>query len=98
MVVISPDTVAETAKMRRKCGLTFTLLSDESLAVTQLYNLVHKTYTPARGPIRPLAIPTTFLIGTDGIVKWIDMAEDWRVRSNVDRVLSAVEKTLTAGS
>ena len=90
MVVISPDTVAEAEKMRRKYKLKLTLLSDKSLAVTRLYNLEHKTYTPVRGPIRTLAIPTTFFIGADGLVKWIDQAEDYRVRSDVDRVLVAV--------
>ena len=82
--------------MRRKHKLKLTLLSDEPLAVTRLYNLEHKTYTPVRGPIRPLAIPTTFLIGEDGLVKWLDQAVDCRVRSDVDRVLAAVEEALSA--
>ena len=95
MVAISPDTVAEAAQMRSKFGLGMRVLSDESLAVTDLYNLRHeKAVAGKRGPIRSLAIPTTFFVGADGIVKWIDQAEDYRVRSDADRVLVAVKQCL----
>ncbi|TDI11405.1 MAG: redoxin domain-containing protein [Acidobacteria bacterium] len=98
MVAISADTVTEAAKMRSKHELKLTLLSDESLEVTRLYNLAYKTYTPVRGPKRHLAIPTTFLIGGDGLVKWIDQAKDHRVRSDEDVVLAAVREALSADS
>lgn len=97
MVAISPDTPAEAAKMVAKLGLGITILTDESLAVTDLYNLRHEKAiagAPGRKMRRPLAIPTTFFVGADGCVKWIDQAEDYRVRSDADRVLTAVEAAL----
>ena len=63
-----------------------------------MYNLEYKTYTPIRGPKRHLAIPTTFLIGGDGLVKWIDQAKDHHVRSDEEVVLAAVREALSADS
>ncbi len=97
MVAISPDTPEETAGMRKKFGFGMTLLTDPDLAVTDLYNLRHEkgmAPTPSRGIIRPLAIPTTFLVDAGGIVRWVDKAEDYRVRSEAGRVLEAVSAAL----
>jgi peroxiredoxin len=44
--------------------------------------------------ISPLPIPTTFLVDAESIVRWIDQAEDYRVRSHPDRVLQAIEAGL----
>ncbi len=99
MVAISPDTVEEAAKMKRKLGLGFTLLSDPSLAVIDLYGLRHDkglAAAPGRKIMRPLAIPTTFVVDADGIIRWIDQAEDYRVRSDAGRVLEAVTESLDA--
>jgi peroxiredoxin len=96
LVAISPDTVAEARKMRDKHGLKMIVLSDESLSVIRQYNLVHTTFALVRGPIRPLAIPTTFLIDANGVVRWIDQFEDFRVRRSVDLVLAEVKAALTA--
>ncbi len=98
MVAISTDTVTEAARMRSKHELKMTLLSDESLAVTRLYNLDYKTYALTRGPRRNMAIPTTFLIGGDGRVKWIDRTQDHRVRSDEEVVLAVVREALSADS
>jgi len=98
MVAISADTVTEAARMGSKFELTLTLLSDESLVVTRLYNLDYKAYAPIRGPKRPMAIPTTFLIGGDGLVKWIDQSQDHSLRSDEEVVLAAVREALSADS
>ncbi len=80
--------------MRDRHQLGILLLSDAALAVTERYNLVHRTFAPVRGPVRPLAIPTTILIDAAGIVRWIDQATDWRVRSDAAHVLAAVQQAL----
>jgi peroxiredoxin Q/BCP len=98
LVAISPDTVEEARAMRAKTGLGLTLLSDASLAVTDRYGVRHpKGFTPpttGRPMIRPLAIPTTFLVDAGGVVRWVDQAEDYRVRSDAARVLAAVRAAL----
>lgn len=97
MVAISPDTVAESARTAAK-GLSMPILSDAELAVTDLYGVRHPgglAPTPGkRGIRRPLAIPTTLLIDAGGVVRWIDRADDYRVRSEASRVLGAIRPLL----
>ncbi len=97
MVAISPDTHAETAEAVAKHGFTMTMLSDEPLTVVDQYNLRHDRAIapkPGRPMVRALAVPTTFLVDSAGVVKWIDQAEDYRVRSDADRVLAAIQEHL----
>lgn len=97
MVAISPDSVAEAAAMKRKQRLAMPLLSDESLAVTDRYGIRHeKAFTPNKGFVRPLAIPTTILVDEGFVVRWIDQHDDFRVRSDAPRVLAAVREALAA--
>lgn len=101
MVALSPDTVKESHRTKRSSKLRMPILSDEHLEVIDLYGVRHPKAmgAPRNGsPIRPLAIPTTFLIDADGKVVWIDQADDYRVRSNPDRVLAAVRANLAADS
>lgn len=97
MIAISPDSVAEAREMVKKHELSIFMLSDESLEVADQFNLRHeKAIAMAKGRkmFRSLAIPTTFLVSANGLVQWIDQAEDYRVRSDAYRVLSAVEHSL----
>jgi peroxiredoxin len=95
VVAISPDSVEEAAGMREKHGLGMTIVSDEALAVIDAYGVRHaKAFSTNKGFIRPLAIPTTILIDEDFVVRWIDQADDFRVRSEASRVVSAVRAAL----
>jgi len=97
MVTVSPDTVAETARMKAKYGFGMRMLSDESLAVADLYKVKHDkglAAAPGRKIMRPLVIPTAILVDADGIVRWIDQTDDYRIRSDADRVLAAVKAAL----
>ena len=97
MVAISPDTPREAGGMKRKYGLGMQVLSDESLAVTRLYDIEHRkafAVAPGRSIVRSLAIPTTILVDGSGIVRWIDQSDDYRLRSDADRVLAAVKREL----
>jgi hypothetical protein len=44
--------------------------------------------------LRPLAIPTAILVDADGVVRWVDRADDYRVRTDTERVLAAVRASL----
>ena len=96
MITISPDTVGETAAMRRRHNIGMRMLSDSGLAVTDLYNLRHERALAGggRGLFRHLAIPATILIGADGLVKWVFQSTDYRVRSNPDDVLLAARSLI----
>ncbi len=99
IVTISPDTVAEVAAMKSKQGFGMCMLSDESLAVSTLYNVKHEKAiagAPGRKIMRPLAIPTAILVDGEGIVRWIDQTDDYRIRSDADRVLDGIKQALPA--
>ena len=94
IVTLSTDTPEEIGKGRHKHGLKAVMLSDRDLAVTRLYGVENKT-TVARQPGIPgVPIPTTFMADHAHIVRWIDQAEDYRVRSQPDRVLEALRNAL----
>ncbi|MBW2273646.1 MAG: redoxin domain-containing protein [Deltaproteobacteria bacterium] len=97
LVAISPDTLRESSRGKRRSNLTMQVLADPELKVIDLYGLRHEHAMggPRDGSlIRNLAIPTSVLIDADGVVRWIDQADDYRVRSDADRVLDAVRRHL----
>ena len=95
MVFISGDTVEQSAKNRGKHGAETILLADPQLEITDRYNLrTTRNVAPKPGMIVDLPIPTTFLVDENGIVKWIDQANDYMWRSDPSRLLSAIEANL----
>jgi peroxiredoxin len=93
LVAISADTPEQIRAGRAKHGARVTLLADPALAVTEQYGLVNrKGVTP--GGLRRLPIPTTILVDADGVVRWLDQATDYQVRSHPDRVLAAIRRTV----
>jgi peroxiredoxin len=99
IVALSTDTPEQIRAGRGKHGCQATLLSDADLAVTDLYHLRNpRNLGPGRErflpEIRPLPIPTTLLVDAQGIVRWIDQAADYQVRSDPQRVLAAIRAAL----
>jgi len=37
-----------------------------------------------------MAIPTTLLVDEQGVIRWIDQTDDYRLRSSNERVLKAI--------
>jgi peroxiredoxin len=97
LVALSPDTLRESSRGKHRANLTMQVLADPELKVIDLYGLRHEKAfgAPRDGSvIRSLAIPTTLLIDAEGVVRWIDQADDYRVRSDAERVLAAVRRHL----
>ena len=93
LVAISADTPEQIRAGRAKHGAQVTLLADPDLVVTAQYGLVNRTgITP--GGLRRLPIPTTILVDAAGVVRWLDQATDYQVRSHPDRVLAAIRRTI----
>jgi peroxiredoxin len=61
--------------------------------VTKQYGLLNRKSLAPSG-IASLPIPTTILVDAAGVVRWIDQATDYAVRSHPDRVLAAIRQTL----
>ena len=104
VVALSKDTPEEATIHKDRDDLTITLLSDAKLNVIRQYGVEHHKafgfqtdsfklfgipfdYRPS---FKAMAIPTTLLIDEEGIIRWIDQADDYRLRSNNERVMAAV--------
>lgn len=105
VVALSKDTPEEVMIHRERDNLSVKLLSDAKLKVIRQYGVEHhKSYgfetgsfkilgVPVRfkGSFKSMAIPTTLLIDEEGIIRWIDQAEDYRIRSDNARLLPTIE-------
>ena len=89
------DTPESIRKGKAKHGLQAVMLSDSKAEVIEALGIrnrgVHSG--PPGGPALP--IPTTVLTDAQGIVRWIDQAEDYQRRSDPDRVRAALAKTFS---
>ena len=91
VVAVSPDSVEENQKVVRRLGLEYPILSDADLAATRALGLVHEGASMER---RDIPRPATFLV-EDGVIRWRDLTENWRVRIRADDLL--VEARRVAG-
>ena len=105
IVALSKDTLEEAAHHKERDHLSLTLLSDPELEVIKQYGLEHhKALEFSTGrfsllgnslallpSIKKMAIPTTLLLDEQGVIRWIDQADDYRLRSDEEHVLAAVK-------
>jgi peroxiredoxin len=85
-VAISVDAPAVSAELCRKAGYTFTFLSDPTAEVIRHYDLLH----PAAGVKgQDIARPAEFLVDSSGVVRWVNLTEDLRVRATPEEMLNA---------
>ena len=88
-VAISVDTPQQSAKLCRKAGYTFPFLSDPSAEVIRRYDILH----PRAGPDgHDIARPAEFLVDSSGVVRWVNLTEDFRVRARPEQILDAAGK------
>ena len=106
VIALSKDTPKEAAIHKDRDNLSIQLLSDAKLKVIRQYGVEHHkafgfetdTFKIFGVPLslkpsfKAMAIPTTMLIDEKGIIRWIDQADDYRLRSNNERVMSAVQR------
>lgn len=89
-VAISVDEPSVSADLCRKAHYTFTFLSDPNTDAIKRYDLLHKG---AGEKGHDIARPGEFLVDRNGIVRWVNLTEDFRVRARPDQMLAAA-KTL----
>ena len=104
LVALSKDQPATTAFMRSKEGLSFLLLCDPALSVIRSYGLENRNgfefipFSLAGIPMgiprghRAMAVPTSILIDEAGVIRWIDQADDYRMRGDRARIESALQE------
>jgi peroxiredoxin Q/BCP len=84
IIAISVDNTAKSREMAEKLKLTFPVLSDTDHKVIDAYDLYN-----AEGKI---AKPALFVIDKRGVVRWVFLNEDYRIRAVDDSVLDELKK------
>ena len=85
-VAVSVDSPEESAALCKKAGYTYTFLSDPKAEVIKRYDLLHKG---AGVDGRDIARPAEVLLDSSGVVRWLNLTEDIRVRATPEQVLEA---------
>lgn len=110
IIALSKDPVEVAAAHRVRDGLEFTLLSDPDLSIIKRFGLHHvggmefQTFFlgamrfPLGWPVgfKEMAIPTTLLLDESRAVRWIDQADDYRLRGDESRTRAALKETFGA--
>ena len=112
VVALSKDSVQEAASHKSRDNLTCTLLSDSNLNVIRQYGVEHHkavefstlklsivgVHIALLPSVKTMAIPTTLLVDETGTIRWIDQADDYRIRSDAARVVAAVTEVCGAAA
>ncbi len=88
LVAISVDPVEVTARHCEKQGYTFVFLSDPKAEVVRRYDLLH----PGGHGGEDIARPAEFLVDPAGVVRWVNLTENFRVRSKGEEILKVLDK------
>ncbi len=95
IVTVCADGAEQIRAGRGKHGLRAVMIPDPDLVLTDRFNLRNpKNFALKSGIIVPLPIPTTILVDSAGIVRWIDRSTDYMRRSDPAQVLAAIRATL----
>ena len=80
------DPVEQNAKVVRELGLSFPILADTEHQVIDAYDLRHDE----GGSNGPIARPATFVIDRNGVIRWRNLTDNYRLRPSADDVLVEV--------
>jgi peroxiredoxin len=88
-VAISVDTPEMSRDLCRKAGYTYTFLSDPKAEVIRRYDVLH----PAAGINgQDIARPAEFLLDSSGVIRWLNLTEDYRVRARPDQIITEAKE------
>jgi peroxiredoxin len=82
------DSSAESRRLCQDQGYTFPFLSDPKAEVIRSYGVLH----PSAGENgRDIARPAEFLVDTAGVIQWVNLTDDIRVRARPEIVLQEID-------
>jgi peroxiredoxin len=87
-VAISVDSPEINRNMLAKAGYTFTFLSDPNAEAIRRYDLLH---AGAGENGRDTARPAEFLVDANGVVRWVNLTENYWVRARPEQILEAAK-------
>jgi len=83
-VAISVDAPDLSRDLCNKAGYTYTFLSDPNAQVIRRYDLLH----PRAGENgHDIARPAELLLDSSGVVRWVNLTEEFRVRARPEQIL-----------
>jgi peroxiredoxin len=85
-VAISVDSPEVSQDLKQKAGYTFTFLSDPKAEVIRRYDLVH---AGAGIDGQDIARPAEFIVDESGVVRWVNLTENYWVRARPEQILEA---------
>ena len=87
------DSCEDSRKLCQSQGYTFPILSDPKAEVIRSYGVLH-----ARAGMndQDIARPAEFLVDAAGVIRWVNLTEDIRVRARPENVLRAIDELLPA--
>ena len=85
-MAISVDSPDVSLGLCAKAGYTFTFLSDPKAEVIKKYDLLH---AGAGTNGQDIARPAEFLLDSSGVVRWLNLTEDIRVRARPEQMIEA---------
>ena len=88
-VAISVDSPQESATLCQKARYTYPFLSDPKAEVIRRYDLLH---AGAGENGKDIARPAEFLLDGNGVVRWRNLTEDFRIRATGEDVLKAARQ------
>lgn len=88
-VAISVDSPKESRDLCQQQGYTFPFLSDPNAEVIRRYDLVH---AGAGADGRDISRPAEFLVDSNGVVRWVNMTENYWVRARPEQIEEAAKK------
>ena len=89
VVAISVDSPAESQKLCQSRGYGFPFLSDPNTEVIRRYGVVH---AKAGEDGKDIARPAEFLVDSTGMIRWVNLTDDIRVRARPEAVLEAINR------
>ncbi len=85
-MAISVDGSEVNHDMLAKAGYTFTFLSDPNAEVIRRYDLLH---AGAGASGQDISRPAEFLLDANGVVRWVNLTENYWVRARPEQILEA---------
>lgn len=74
--------------MLGKGGRTWRFLSDPRAEVIRRYDLLHQG-AGVNG--QDIARPAEFLLDSSGVIRWVNLTEDYRVRARPEQIMEAAK-------
>jgi peroxiredoxin len=87
-IAISVDAPEVSRGLCQRRGYTYTFLSDPNAEVIRRYDLLHRG-AGIKG--HDIARPAEFLLDSSGMVRWVNLTEDLRVRARPEQMMEAAK-------